>query len=181
MDDMETVDVVLEIPRTSRNRYCYDQARRVLRFAGQLNAAISLPADYGCVPGTRDATGEPLRTFLLTQEPIYPGVWVSARVLGVHQAAADRTSRPVLVCVPEREPAYLDVHDFAELPGWLRQQMTNFFDVAPRLGAPDAAPGGWADSAVARAVLAAARQRHSDHSRAAALGRGTSRLDGRRV
>ena len=52
MPDTEVVDVVVEIPRGSRNKYEFDEELGVMRFDRRLVGAIAFPADYGFVPNT---------------------------------------------------------------------------------------------------------------------------------
>ena len=49
---MKTVDVVVEIPRGSRNKYEYDHERHVFRLDRRLFSATVYPADYGFIDET---------------------------------------------------------------------------------------------------------------------------------
>lgn len=64
-----TVDVVVEIPRGSRNKYEYDESRGVIRLDRRLTGPVSFPADYGFVPGTAGADGEPLDALMSRSRP----------------------------------------------------------------------------------------------------------------
>jgi inorganic pyrophosphatase len=48
------VEVVVEVPRGSRNKYEVD-SDGVVRFDRRLPGSFAFPADYGFVPGTRQS------------------------------------------------------------------------------------------------------------------------------
>ena len=50
------IDVMIEIPRGSRNKYEYDHERGVMRLDRVLYSSVHYPTDYGFVPGTLSAT-----------------------------------------------------------------------------------------------------------------------------
>lgn len=117
----EIVDVVVETPRSSRNKYEVD-ARGEVRFDRRLPGAFSFPADYGYVLGASGSDGEPLDALVLMIEPTYPGVRVRARVIGVFWISTGHGREAKLVCVPEGDVAYRDVHEITQLPetSWWR-------------------------------------------------------------
>ena len=51
-DTGDLVDVVVEIPAGTRNKYECDESSGRLRLERQLPASLAYPADYGFVPGT---------------------------------------------------------------------------------------------------------------------------------
>ena len=69
-----SLDVVIEIPRGSRNKYEYDHERHVIRLDRRLFSATVYPADYGFIPDTLAEDGDPLDALVLLEEPTFPGV-----------------------------------------------------------------------------------------------------------
>jgi len=69
----DQLDMVVEIPRGSRNKYEFDEERGVMRLDRRIVGAVAYPADYGFVPGTVGEDGEPLDALVLLDEPTYPG------------------------------------------------------------------------------------------------------------
>jgi inorganic pyrophosphatase len=61
----ETVDVVVEIPRGSRNKYEMDKDRGVIRLDRRLFSATVYPADYGFIPETLGEDGDALDALVL--------------------------------------------------------------------------------------------------------------------
>ena len=138
----ELVDVVVEIPRGSRNKYEYDEEQGVMRFDRRIIGALGFPADYGFVPETIASDGDPLDALVLLDEPTFPGVWVRSRPIGVSWIDTAQGREPKLLCVPEGEPAYDRVRDLADLPRHLCDEIGQFFSVYTQL---DEGPGSTSD------------------------------------
>lgn len=128
MTEDTEVEVVVETPRNSRNKYEVDESG-VVRFDRRLPGAFAFPADYGFVPGAVGADGEPLDALVLMVEPTYPGVRVVARLVGVIWVRTGHGREAKLVCVPLRDPAYGDVRDLGQLPDHVLREITHFFDI----------------------------------------------------
>jgi inorganic pyrophosphatase len=128
------LDVVVEIPRGSRNKYECDEERGVIRFDRRLVGAVTFPADYGFVPGTVGEDGDPLDALVFLDEPTYPGIWVPARAVGVSWIGTDGGREAKLLCVAVGDPAYEDVHDLADLPRHVVREIGQFFAVYKELG-----------------------------------------------
>lgn len=128
MVDQTEVEVVVETPRNSRNKYEVDDGG-VVRFDRRLPGAFAFPADYGFVRGAVGTDGEPLDALVLMVEATFPGVHVRARVVGVIWVRTGHGREAKLVCVPFGDPAYRDVEDLAQLPEHLVREMAHFFDI----------------------------------------------------
>jgi inorganic pyrophosphatase len=123
-----TVDVVVEVPRGSRNKYEVDPDG-VVRFDRRLPGAFAFPADYGYIPGTVGSDGDPLDALVLMVEPTYPGVRVRSRVAGVFWIMTRHGREAKMICVPEGDPAYDGVVDLADLPAHQLVEIAHFFDI----------------------------------------------------
>ena len=100
---------------------------------------------------------------MLLDEPTYPGVWVSCRTVGVSWIGTDKGREAKLLCVPEADPAYADVHDLEDLPKHVRQEVGQFFEVYKTLdAAADVTDEGREGAEAARAVLEQAQQRYRE-------------------
>ena len=125
----DVFDVVIEIPRGSRNKYEYDHERHVIRLDRRLFSATVYPADYGFVPDTLADDGDPVDVLVLLDDPTFPGCWVEVRAVGVFRMEDEAGLDAKLLCVPSHDPTYDDVHDLADLPPRLLDEIENFFDV----------------------------------------------------
>jgi inorganic pyrophosphatase len=79
----EVIEVVVEIPKGSRNKYEFDHQRHVMRLDRRLFTATVYPADYGFLDGALAEDGDPLDALVLLLEPTFPGCHVMARPIGV--------------------------------------------------------------------------------------------------
>ena len=123
------LDVVIEIPRGSRNKYEYDHDLHVIRLDRRLFSATVYPADYGFVPDTLALDGDPLDVLVLLEDPTFPGCWVEVRAVGVFWMEDEKGPDAKILCVPQHDPIYEDVHDLSELPARLLDEIEHFFDV----------------------------------------------------
>ena len=161
MTEPDRLEVVVETPRGSRNKYEYDDEHGVMRLDRRIPGAVAFPADYGFVPGTVGTDGEPLDALVLLDEPTYPGIRIAARVVGVSWIGTRRGREAKLLCVPLREPAYEDVHDIGDLPRHVAAEIGQFFAVYKQLDAGSTTTDeGQEGREVAIRVLAEARSRH---------------------
>lgn len=54
------VNVLVEVPKGSQNKYEYDEDLGMIVLDRALYSSVHYPTDYGFVPRTRGADGEPL-------------------------------------------------------------------------------------------------------------------------
>jgi inorganic pyrophosphatase len=160
--DDDLVDVLVETPQGSRKKYEYDHERKGMRLDRRLFSATVYPADYGFIPDTEGADGEALDALVITEEPTFPGCWVTARPIGVFWIAYDDHREAKIVAVPKGDPTWDEIHDLEELPEHLRDEISNFFDVYKvlepgRTPTPDGYEGR--DAAVAVIAEATGRKR----------------------
>jgi len=123
------VHVVIEIPRGSRNKYEIDHTTGTVFLDRRLFTATAYPADYGFIPDTLGGDGDPLDALVFLEDPVYPGVWVEARPVGVLYMEDEAGEDAKLLCVPPREPRWNDVHDIADMTPELVYEIQHFFEV----------------------------------------------------
>ena len=86
MEDI-TFDVLVEIPKGSRNKYEYDEKAGVIRYDRMIFSSMHYPSDYGFVPETLALDGDPLDALVLVSEPTFPGCYIEVRPVGVFNMA----------------------------------------------------------------------------------------------
>jgi inorganic pyrophosphatase len=123
------VFVVIEIPRGSRNKYEIDHHTGRVMLDRRLFTATTYPADYGFVPETLGGDGDPLDALVLLEDPVYPGVWVEARPVGVLHMQDEAGDDAKLICVPPGEPRWQNVNDIDDLTPQLMAEIQHFFEV----------------------------------------------------
>jgi len=80
------VNVVIDTPKGSRNKYKYDEKTGVWRLSKLLPLGAMFPNDFGFVPGTKSEDGDPLDVLVLTEEATFIGCVVPALLIGVLKA-----------------------------------------------------------------------------------------------
>jgi inorganic pyrophosphatase len=155
------IDVVIEIPRGSRNKYEYDHINHVMRLDRRLFTATAYPADYGFIPDTLSEDGDPLDALVLLDDPTFPGCWVAARPVGVFWMTDDKGPDAKIICVPAGDARWTHVSELSELPDHLTDEIGHFFEVYKALE-PDkhSSVRGWEGAEAALQEIQSCRERH---------------------
>src|SRR3954462_5904938 len=85
-DDSETVPVVSETPKGSRNKYSFDAERKLFVLKRVLPVGMAFPYDFGFVPSTKAEDGDPVDVLVLMDEPAFAGCLVNCRAVGIIEA-----------------------------------------------------------------------------------------------
>lgn len=112
------------------------------------------PLDFGFLPRTKAADGDPIDVLLIMDEPAYPGIAVSARLVGIlegEQTEKDgsKSRNDRLLAVAEATQVYAGITDMEEVPEVLRTQLEEFFVNYHRIQGREYRPLGWKNAAVA--------------------------------
>jgi inorganic pyrophosphatase len=148
------VEVVIEIPQGSRNKYEMDHATGRIRLDRMLFTATRYPLDYGFIPQTLAEDGDPLDAMVMLEEPTFPGCSVIARPVGVFWMNDEHGPDAKILAVPARDPRFSGLRDLTDIPGHLTSEVSHFFDTYKELE-----PGtssdvrGWQDRATAEAEI----------------------------
>ena len=160
------VEVVIEVPRGSRNKYEFDHERHVLHLDRRLFSATVYPADYGFVPETLAEDGDPLDALVLLEEPVFPGCWVRARPIGIFWMEDEKGPDAKIICVPLGDPRWDQVRDLGDMPAHLRSEIHHFFDVYKALEpGKSTSTTGFEGREAALGEIAASRARLQHHMR----------------
>lgn len=158
------IDVVIEIPRGSRNKYEYDHDRHVIRLDRRLFSATVYPADYGFIPDTLAEDSDPLDALVLLEDPTFPGCWVEARPVGMLWMEDEKGHDAKIICVEPNEPRFRDISDLEDIQPELLAEIRHFFDMYKELEPnKQAITRDWAGRAEAWAEIEACRQRFAQH------------------
>jgi inorganic pyrophosphatase len=79
----DTVRVVIETPKDSRNKYAFDSEDEVFVLKRVLPAGMAFPYDFGFVPSTLAEDGDPVDVLVLMDQPAFPGCVLKCRLVGV--------------------------------------------------------------------------------------------------
>ena len=123
------VDVVVEIPKGSRNKYEYDLDIGRIRLDRMLFSSTGYPTDYGFVPDTLAEDGDPLDALVLLNEPTFPGCMVRARVIAVFWMKDEAGPDAKLLCVPATDPRQSHLQDLGDVAWYQITEIWHFFEI----------------------------------------------------
>jgi inorganic pyrophosphatase len=115
LPDGDLVEVMIEIPRGSRNKYEIDKRTGVIRLDRVLYSSVHYPADYGFIPYTLAEDGDPLDILVLVEEPIFPGCHVVARPIGVLRMRDEKGPDDKIIAVPAADPRFAHVTELEHI------------------------------------------------------------------
>ncbi len=152
-DKKHSFDVLIEIPRGSRNKYEYDFDLKRMRFDRMLFSSMMYPADYGFIPETLALDGDPLDVLVLITEPTFPGCVIEVKPIGVFHMADDKGPDEKIICVPVSDPIWNNLNDLSDMNPHLVKEIEHFFQVYKDLENKQVDVEGWGDVNEAREII----------------------------
>ncbi|HET6380597.1 MAG TPA: inorganic diphosphatase [candidate division Zixibacteria bacterium] len=137
------VEVTVEIPSGSRNKYEYDHARHRFVLDRVLYSSVHYPADYGAIEGSLAEDGDPLDVLVVISEPTFPGCVVRARPVGVLDMTDDKGHDYKILAVAHDDPRWDQTHALEDLPAHFLREIENFFDTYKALEGRETDVAGW--------------------------------------
>lgn len=130
-NDEAVLDVVIETPKGSRNKFSYKEDERQFRLTKVLPQGMQFPYDFGFVPGTQAEDGDPLDVLVLMEEPAFPGCVVECRLIGVIEAEQEKDDERYrndrVLAVATSSDVYAGVRDIDDLNDAIVEQIEGFF------------------------------------------------------
>ena len=122
-------DVLVEIPKGSRNKYEVDHESGRIRLDRHLFTSMMYPADYGYIEDTLGQDGDPLDALVLLEESTFPGCLIRCRALGMFRMKDEAGGDDKVLCVPagdQRMSWRTEIDDVSEFH---RLEIQHFFEV----------------------------------------------------
>jgi inorganic pyrophosphatase len=138
-----TVNVMVEIPKGSRNKYEYDSRRKVIKFDRMLFSAMHYPSDYGFITDTLAEDGDPIDALVLVWEPTFPGCMIEARPVGLFRMRDEKGPDAKILCIPLGDPMWNYIKTLADVPPHLLKEIEHFFKVYKDLEEKKTGIEGW--------------------------------------
>ena len=155
-----SIEVTIEIPKGSRNKYELDHETGKIYLDRYLCTPMAYPLDYGFIDGTLGEDGDPLDALVILPEPVLPGVIVPARVLGVFKMTDEAGGDDKLLCVID-DPRWAHLQDIEDVSQFQRDEIEHFFvhykDLEPN---KEVTGSGWGNKAEAEKIHAEAIARY---------------------
>jgi inorganic pyrophosphatase len=125
------VQVIVETPAGSRNKFSFDVEQGIFAHKKTLPAGMTFPYDFGFLPQTLAPDGDPIDVLLLMDEPAYPGIAVKGRLIGVIEGQQIDGKKKIrndrLVVVSEVSHRYEKVRKLKDLPDKWTDEVEEFF------------------------------------------------------
>lgn len=128
----DELNVIIETPKGSRNKFNYDEETGLFKLGGVLPAGASFPFDFGFVPSTLGGDGDPLDVLVLMDEPAFTGCLVRVRLLGAIEAEqterdGETTRNDRLIGVAAESRLHKGVRTLNALGDALLDEIEHFF------------------------------------------------------
>jgi len=122
---------IIETPRGSRNKLSYHPETKLFRIKHLLPKGMSFPFDFGFIPSTLGADGDPLDILVLMDEPAPVAALVEVRLIGIIKAdqtesgKTQENHRLLGVAIPSYD--YEDLKSIDRLNKQVLSQIEEFF------------------------------------------------------
>lgn len=155
-----SVNVTIEIPKGSRNKYEVDHHSGAVKLDRYLFTPMAYPLDYGFIADTLGEDGDPIDALVILPEPVFPGVEVSARLVGVFKMTDEAGGDDKLLAVID-DPRWESIQDIEDVPQHIKDEVEHFFLHYKDLEPNKAVTGsGWGAKAEAEKILQEAVERY---------------------
>jgi inorganic pyrophosphatase len=153
----DVVEIVVEIPRGSRNKYEYDEAAGVFRLDRVLSSAVFYNFDYGFIEGTRAGDGDHTDALLIIDEPTFTGCHVWARPIGGLEMRDEKGFDFKVLCVALGDAHQQHIERLEQVRPHRLVEIEHFFQTYKALEDKTVEMIGWRERERALEVLRADR------------------------
>ena len=159
----ETFNVVVEIPRGSKNKYEVDHETGRVFLDRTLFTSMGYPDDYGYIDGTLGEDGDPLDALVMIPNSVFPGCVVECRAVGLYHMVDEAGGDDKVLCVPTGDQRAAWRQDIDDVSDYHRLEIQHFFEVYKDLEPGKSVEGAhWVGRAEAEAEIERSRQRAID-------------------
>ena len=156
----DVVEIVVEIPRGSRNKYEFDEEAGVFRLDRVLSSAVYYNFDYGFIEGTRADDGDHTDALLIIDEPTFTGCHVWARPIGGLEMRDEKGFDFKTLCVALGDAHQQHIERLDQVRPHRLIEIEHFFNTYKLLEEKEVDVVGWGDQDRAREVLEEDRRRY---------------------
>ena len=147
------IEAIVEIPRGSRNKYEIDHDSGIVRLDRVLYSSVHYPTDYGFIPNTKSADGDPLDVMVLVEEPTFPGCRIMIRPIGVLLMKDEKGTDEKILGVPLADPRFDGIEDIEQVQKHWLIEIENFFRTYKMLEKKKTSVKDWKDRNAAKRLL----------------------------
>ena len=118
----------IEIPQGSRNKYEVDHETGRVKLDRYLYTSMQYPADYGFIEDTLGNDGDTLDVLVLLPEPLFPGVLIDIRPIGMFQMEDEAGGDDKVLAVPAGDPRWDSYTDISDVDQFMLDSIEHFFN-----------------------------------------------------
>lgn len=149
----EEMNVIIEIPRGSKNKYEIDKETGLIALDRAMHTAQDYPFDYGFVPKTYWDDEDALDVVVLTTYPLAPGILVRVRPVAIMNMIDGGEADDKVIAVPTEDPRWDDVRDLADVNKHTIKEMEHFFATYKKIQNKEVEVKGFKGKAEAEAAF----------------------------
>ena len=149
----EKFDAVIEISKSSKQKYELDKATGLLRLDRILYTSTHYPANYGFIPHTLAEDNDPLDVLILCSESLCSMSLVRCYPIGVIVMNDNGAVDEKIIAIPFADPNYNTYKSIHDLPKHVFDEMQHFFSVYKQLEYKDTSVDVVADKDEAIAII----------------------------
>lgn len=147
------VNLVVEIPAGSRNKYEYYAEAGIMALDRVLHSSVRYPFDYGFIPNTMADDGAPLDAMIIMDEPTFAGCLIQARPIGVLDMYDCGEYDGKLLCVPIANPRQNNIVSINQIAPNQLEDVAEFFRTSKGLDGRTVQIDGWRDYDAVSALI----------------------------
>ncbi len=155
----EVCQAIIEVPKGSQNKYEFDKEQGIIKLDRVLFSPMFYPADYGFFPETLGGDGDPLDVLVLVTNPLFPGVAVDVRPIGVLVMSDDKGQDEKILAVAKDDPRFKHINDLADVSQHMKDEISFFFESYKILEKKMTKIEGWQDAAAAKKLIVEGMER----------------------
>ena len=121
--------VVIEISKGSKKKYEIDKETGMLCLNRVLHTSTQYPSNYGFIPKTISADGDPLDVLVLCSESLDPMSLVRCYPIGIVVMIDNGVSDEKIIAVPFKDPHFNIFTDVSKLPKHVAQEIVHFLSI----------------------------------------------------
>jgi inorganic pyrophosphatase len=139
----ETMNVIIEIPKFSKNKYEIDKETGLIALDRVMHTAQDYPFDYGFVPQTLFDDGDALDVVVLTTYPLAPGILVKARPIAIMEMTDGGDRDDKVIAVPVDDPRFEEIQDLSDINKHFIKEASHFFETYKKVQNKEVTVGEW--------------------------------------
>ncbi|MDA3814768.1 MAG: inorganic diphosphatase [Patescibacteria group bacterium] len=141
----EEFNVIIEIPRGSKNKYEIDKKTGLIKLDRAMKSAQDYPFDYGFAPKTLWEDDDALDVVVLSTYPISSGILVVVRPVAVMRMIDGGEGDDKIIAVPVEDPRWDDVKDLGDVNKHQIKEIQHFFETYKQIEEKQVSVSGFDD------------------------------------